>query len=99
MALLLLPLSLPAWKAGTFFSSSSVESRAEFDFLGLYLPTNPFYSLANNVVPAVVVFSILFGVALIGVAAAQRSPRVAVWFWQARPGGPTERPTGTTEAK
>ena len=37
--------------------------------------------------------------ALIGVAVAQRSLRVAVWFWQARPGGTTERPTGTTEAK
>jgi len=62
---LVLPLSLPEWKAGSFFSASLVETPEKFDFLGLYLPTNPFHSLANNVVPAVVVFSILVGVALI----------------------------------
>ena len=39
------------------------------------------------------------GVALISPAAAQCSPHVAVWVWQDRPGGPTERATGTTEAK
>jgi len=62
---LILPLSLPEWKAGSFFSASLVETPAKFDFLGLYLPTNPFHSLANSIVPAVVVFSILLGVALI----------------------------------
>jgi Na+/H+-dicarboxylate symporter len=67
-AVLVLPFSLPEWKAGTFFSASLVETPEKFDFLGLYLPTNPFHSLANNVVPAVVVFSILLGVALIRVA-------------------------------
>ena len=43
-----------------------------FDFLELYLPINPFHSLANSVVPAVVLFSIAFGVALIGVPGKQR---------------------------
>ncbi len=64
---LLMPLSLPEWKAGTFFSSSLVERPERLDFLALYIPTNPFHSLANNVVPASVLFSILVGVALIGV--------------------------------
>jgi Na+/H+-dicarboxylate symporter/ABC-type amino acid transport substrate-binding protein len=62
-----MPLSLPDWQAGTFFSASLVEGPTEFDFLGLYLPTNPFHSLAANVVPATVLFSILVGVALIHV--------------------------------
>ena len=35
--------------------------------LQLYIPSNPFYSLANAIVPAVVVFSILLGLALIAV--------------------------------
>ena len=35
--------------------------------MGLYIPSNPFNSLANNVVPAVVVFSVVLGIALIGV--------------------------------
>ena len=64
----LLPFSLPSWEAGTFFTSSLVEEPAKFDFLDLYIPTNPFGSLANNVVPAAVVFSILVGIALIPLA-------------------------------
>jgi len=56
---LLLPLSFPQWESAAFFSSSIVESPKEVDFLNLYIPSNPFYSLANNVVPAVVLFSIL----------------------------------------
>ena len=36
-------------------------------FVDLYIPSNPFHSLANNVVPAVVLFSIFIGIALIGV--------------------------------
>jgi len=67
-----LPLSLPDWEAGTFFSSSLVEHPKKLDFLGLYLPTNPFHSLANNIVPAAVLFSILVGVALINIPGKQR---------------------------
>jgi len=63
-----LPQSLPEWRAGAFFSSSLVEEAERFDLLGLYLPTNPFGSLANNVVPAAVVFSILLGIATIPLA-------------------------------
>ena len=44
-----------------------VEPRPPFNFIDLYIPSNPFHSLANNVVPAVVLFSVLLGVALIGV--------------------------------
>jgi len=67
VAVLVMPLSLPDWSTGSFFSSSLVERPNEFDLLGLYLPSNPFHALANNIVPAVVLFSILLGIALIGV--------------------------------
>ena len=50
-----------------FFSTSLVERRPPFNFLDLYIPSNPFHSLANNIVPAVVLFSVVVGVALIGV--------------------------------
>ena len=63
---LLLPLSFPKWKSAAFFSSAIVELPEPVDFLSLYIPSNPFYSLANNIVPAVVLFSILAGVALMG---------------------------------
>jgi Na+/H+-dicarboxylate symporter/ABC-type amino acid transport substrate-binding protein len=67
LTVVVMPFSLPTWEAGSYFSSSLVERPQEFDFLGLYLPTNPFHSLANNVVPAVVLFSILLGVAMIAI--------------------------------
>ena len=61
------PLMFPPGQTASFFSTALVQERESFDFLNLYIPTNPFYSLANNVVPAVVLFSVILGVALIGV--------------------------------
>ena len=63
----LFPFTFPDWESATFFSSSHSESREEIDFLGLYIPANPFHALANNLVPAVVLFSIAIGIALIGI--------------------------------
>lgn len=62
-----MPLAFPDWESASFFSTALLEEPEPFDFLGLYVPANPFHSLANNVVPAVVLFSVIFGVALIGV--------------------------------
>jgi len=62
-----LPLAFPDWPSASFFSTSLVEKTMAPDFLRLFIPSNPFYSYANAIVPAVVVFSILVGVALIGV--------------------------------
>ncbi len=59
-------LSFPAWDSANFFSPSLTEPEREFDFIKLYIPTNPFFSLANTIVPAIVVFSLAVGVALIG---------------------------------
>ena len=57
--------SLPEWEAGSFFSPSLMEQPQRPDLVALYIPANVFSSLANNVVPAVVLFSICLGVALI----------------------------------
>jgi len=65
-AVLLFPLMFPPNRNASFFSKSLIQEREPFDFLSLYIPTNPFFSLANNVVPAVVLFSIVVGIALIG---------------------------------
>ena len=59
-----LPLALPSREFAWFFSEVSLKERAPFDFLNLFVPSNPFSSLANNVVPAVAVFSIAVGLAL-----------------------------------
>jgi Na+/H+-dicarboxylate symporter/ABC-type amino acid transport substrate-binding protein len=63
----LIPLAFPEVESAMFFSTSLVERRPPFNFVDLYIPSNPFHSLANNVVPAVVLFSVIVGVALIGV--------------------------------
>ena len=61
------PLAFPDWPSASFFSASQIEDGGAVDFLSLYIPSNIFASLSNAVVPAIVVFSILFGVALIRV--------------------------------
>jgi Na+/H+-dicarboxylate symporter len=66
VAILLMPLAFPAWPSATFFSTSLVEEPQVPDFLRLFIPSNPFFSYANALVPAVVVFSALVGVGLIG---------------------------------
>jgi len=66
-ASLLVVAMFPVHESANFFSITMLEDRERFDFLGLYIPTNPFNSLANNIVPAVVLFSIVLGVALISV--------------------------------
>jgi Na+/H+-dicarboxylate symporter/ABC-type amino acid transport substrate-binding protein len=63
----LMPLTWPATESASFFSTTLIERRPPFDFVALYIPSNPFNALANNVVPAVVLFSVIVGVALIGV--------------------------------
>jgi len=61
------PLAFPDIDVASFFSSVTPTERDRGDILDLYLPANIFYSLSNNMVPAVVLFSILVGVALIPV--------------------------------
>jgi len=63
----LTPLAFPSWESASFFSTALVQKPHRIDFLNLYIPANPFYSMANNIVPAVVLFCVIVGVALIGV--------------------------------
>jgi len=67
LTIMVAPMALPQTAVGSFFSAELVKQPEPFDFVGLYIPINPFHSLANSVVPAVVVFSIFLGVALMGV--------------------------------
>src|SRR4029079_2731243 len=69
---LLMPLAFPEIQTASFFSTTLVEDRPRIDLVSLYVPSNPFYSLANNVVPAVVVFSFVLGVALMGAPGKER---------------------------
>jgi Na+/H+-dicarboxylate symporter/ABC-type amino acid transport substrate-binding protein len=62
----------PESQNASFFSTTLVQEREPFDFLNLYIPSNPFNSLANNLVPAVVLFSVILGAALIAVPEKER---------------------------
>jgi len=67
LTLLLLPLAYPNWQTAGFFSTSMIAEPAAFNFVNLYIPSNIFASLSETIVPAVVLFSLLMGVALIQV--------------------------------
>ncbi len=59
--LVILPLSFPVRAGGSFYSPDFVMPPEPFDFVKLYIPANVFESLSDNVVPAVVLFSIFIG--------------------------------------
>ena len=73
LAVFCFPLMFPHTQAASFFSTTLLEDEPPMDLVGLYIPANPFNSLANNVVPAVVLFSALLGVALIGIPGKERA--------------------------
>ncbi|MGR9053907.1 MAG: cation:dicarboxylate symporter family transporter, partial [Gammaproteobacteria bacterium] len=50
-------LALPEFKGGSFFSSLLIEAPYSIDVVDLFVPSNPFRSLSDNAVPAVVLFS------------------------------------------
>lgn len=62
---LLMPTTFPSWKASKFFSQSLIETPHQVSFLKLYLTDNPFNAMAEGLVPAVVLFCICIGVALL----------------------------------
>ena len=53
-AVFVTPLAFPDWEAASFFSTNLVEQPKPFDFLGLFIPANPFQALSDAVVPSVV---------------------------------------------
>ena len=59
-------LTFPGYQSASFFSSALVEPTQTFSVAELYFTENPFHSLSNAVVPAVVLFSSLIGIGLIG---------------------------------
>lgn len=62
--LLILPLTFPKWDNASFFSTNLIEPKDQVDFISLYIPSNLFTAMANNMIPAVVLFSIFLGIAM-----------------------------------
>jgi Na+/H+-dicarboxylate symporter len=60
-------IGFPNWESATFFSTSLIEEREAFNLVKLYIPANPFESLSQGIIPAIVLASLAGGLALIAV--------------------------------
>jgi Na+/H+-dicarboxylate symporter/ABC-type amino acid transport substrate-binding protein len=67
MVLIFLMLAVfPEMESASFFSTSTIADPVPVDYYKLYIPSNPFQSMAEGSVPAIVLFCIALGLALIG---------------------------------
>ncbi|MEI6056251.1 MAG: cation:dicarboxylase symporter family transporter [Lentisphaerota bacterium] len=60
-----LQLSLPDIQRAKFFRPEESAVKSSLDLFDLFIPTNPFHSFANGYIPAIVIFSVLVGIAII----------------------------------
>ncbi|MGI9415046.1 MAG: dicarboxylate/amino acid:cation symporter, partial [Hyphomicrobiales bacterium] len=67
LVVLAIPLAYPDWPDSSAYSSISEPKETSLDFLGLFIPSNIFRSLSENLVPAVVFFCVILGVAVMQV--------------------------------
>ncbi|MGL1956236.1 MAG: cation:dicarboxylase symporter family transporter [Colwellia sp.] len=65
----LAPIAFPNWQSADFYSLNTIKTVSEFDIIALFIPTNPFYALANGLIPSIVLFSIFIGLGLMQVKA------------------------------
>ncbi|SHI15949.1 cation:dicarboxylate symporter family transporter [Ferrimonas marina] len=63
----LIKFTFPEWVAGEFFSLTALQDPKSVNLLDLYIPANPFFSLSNSYIPAIVLFCVATGLALISI--------------------------------
>ena len=66
LVIVVLPLAFPQYDSASFYSDALIQPAEAFSLTELYFTHNPFDSLARNVVPAIVLFSCMIGIGLIG---------------------------------
>ena len=62
---IIFPLGFPSWQSSAFFSTSLLNEAKSLSLLELFIPLNPFDSMANTIIPSLVMFCIAVGLALI----------------------------------
>ena len=67
LAIYLIQFIFPTWESASFFSTALLEKPDPINLIDLYIPSNPFFSLSNSYIPAIVVFCVATGIALIGI--------------------------------
>jgi Na+/H+-dicarboxylate symporter/ABC-type amino acid transport substrate-binding protein len=60
-------LAFPLWDSKDFFSTAQIATAPEINYYDLYIPSNPFKALSESTVPAIVVFSLFLGIALVNI--------------------------------
>jgi Na+/H+-dicarboxylate symporter len=60
----ILPLALPEWQAGSYFSRSLIVADSPTSLMDQIVSANPFEALASGLVPAIVLFCICCGLSL-----------------------------------
>lgn len=60
-------LAFPLWDSKDFFSTAQIATAPAINYYDLYIPSNPFKALSESTVPAIVVFSLFLGIALVNV--------------------------------
>ena len=63
---MVMPSVFPSRESATFFNPSVLEVYERPSLVDMFIPANPFEALAAGTIPAVVLFSILFGVGMMG---------------------------------
>jgi Na+/H+-dicarboxylate symporter/ABC-type amino acid transport substrate-binding protein len=71
-------LAYPSRTNGDVFFSADTPATSSLDLVALYIPSNLFNSLANNVLPAVVLFGLLAGTALGTIEASRKAALLEV---------------------
>ncbi len=64
VAILALSWTFPQWHSGSFFSTALIEPPAKTELFSYFVPANIFESLAENHVPAIIIFCVCAGLAL-----------------------------------
>ena len=59
-------LSFPSLKTASFFSTQDLTRPEDLNIIDMFIPYNPFHSLSEGFLPAIVVFCLCLGLALMG---------------------------------
>ena len=61
---IVMPLGYPNWSQSTFFSPAQLKIPEPLNLTSMFIPVNPFEAFATSQIPAIIFFSLTFGIAL-----------------------------------
>ena len=64
-------LTFPAIESASFYSSTTQNAHST-NYMDLFIPSNPFASLSNSSIPAIVLFCVLLGIAFINIKSKEK---------------------------